>query len=518
MNLRTFSSYDTVNYPGYPYDYTHPDRLATLGALFGMEPAPLSHCRVLELGCGDGANLIPVAYQWPESQFVGIDLSGSAIEKGRALAALIELRNINLCHCDIMQFGTEFGQFDYIIAHGVYSWVPRLVREKMLSLFGKHLAPHGIAYISYNCLPGSHLRDLAREIMNYHIRPFRQPRDRVEQARNILKAVSEASDEISVFGAVLRHEFRRIEEMSDAELFHDDLSETQEAFLLADVVAAAETQGLQYLWDASFQRGSLPAPDLLNQFPPEAILIRDQYHDFIEGHMFRRTLLCRGDVVLNRSPTPDWLQRFHLGAEATPEADSFDPAGDQIMSFKIRRDGGAGRLATDHRLSKAAILHLGQSWPATLRFPALVEAALHVLGDAAPVGAELEDQVETLKDILFRAVLSGHVGPHMFPPKLTTEIHERPKASRLAREQAESGRLVTSLQHSCVILDDEILRRFLPLVDGTRTLEELAFELGGHMKDGEQGMAILEEPNLTRETVARNLRRLARLGLLEAPG
>jgi hypothetical protein len=204
--------------------------------------------------------------------------------------------------------------------------------------------------------------------------------------------------------------------------------------------------------------------------------------------------------------------------EATTEAESFDPSTDQIMSFKIRRDGSAGRLATDHRLSKAAIFHLGQSWPATLRFPALVEAALHVLGDAAPVGAALEDQVETLKDILFRAVLSGHVAPHMFPPKLTTEIRERPKASWLAREQAESGRLVSSLQHSRVILDDEILRGLLPLVDGTRTVEELASELGGHMKDRGQGTAILEEPEVTRESVARNLRRLARLGLLEASG
>ncbi len=514
-------AYDAVSYGGHPYDYTHPNRLATVGALYGMEPRPLSNCRVLELGCGNGANLIPVAYQWPQSEFLGVDLSRSAIEQGQAFIASMKLGNIDLRHCDIMQFGAEFGAFDYIIAHGVYSWVPADVREKMLALLGEHLAPHGIAYVSYNSLPGSHLRDLAREIMNYHARPFRDPREHIEQARKILQVTSEASDPDSIFGAVLRREFGRISQMADATLFHDDLAETHQAFLLSDFVADARRHDLQYLSDATYWRSdlqhfALPARELLQALPAEATVAREQFQDFIEGHMFRRTVLCRGDLVLSRSLNSDCLQRFHLAAEVTPENDGLKPGGDEVAAFKV---GGAGTLATDHRLSKAAMLYLGQNWPGVLRFPALVEGALGLLGDAADaIRPKFDEEVETLKQILFRAALAGHLSLHLFPPKLTTGISERPRASRLARKQAESGRVVTTLQHASVILEDDILHQFLALVDGTRTVDELLADLTAEVKarDPSSGVSASEPPELTKAAVVRNLGRLVRLGLLEA--
>ena len=72
--------YDEVRYPGRFYPQTSPERLATLGTLFGLNPAPVDHCRVLELGCGDGGNLLPLAELLPRSSFLGIDLARAAIE------------------------------------------------------------------------------------------------------------------------------------------------------------------------------------------------------------------------------------------------------------------------------------------------------------------------------------------------------------------------------------------------------------------------------------------------------
>jgi hypothetical protein len=203
-----------------------------------------------------------------------------------------------------------------------------------------------------------------------------------------------------------------------------------------------------------------------------------------------------------------------LAADVSQQ-NEIDPAADNVVSFKL---GAAGTLSTDHRLSKAALMYLGQSWPGMLRFPALVEAAFGVLGEAADrIRLRFEDELETLKQILFRAALAGYVSLHLFPPKLTTDITDRPKASRLARKQAESGRLITSLQHTCIILEDDILRRFLALVDGTRTIEDLVADLTTDMKHGDQSTvgAASGEPEVTNAAVIRNLRRLARLGLLE---
>src|SRR3954471_4228458 len=172
---RHATAYDRITYPGYPFGETHPGHLATLGLLFGMSPTPLDSCHVLELGCGDGANLIPVAFQWPNSEFVGLDLSEQAVCKGNAFIAKLGLKNIVLRSCDIMDVSVQFGTFHYIVAHGVYSWVPAPVRAKMLSILGDNLSAQGIGYVSYNCFPGCHLRNIARDMMRYHVRDVTDP-------------------------------------------------------------------------------------------------------------------------------------------------------------------------------------------------------------------------------------------------------------------------------------------------------------------------------------------------------
>src|ERR1700747_3167393 len=137
------TSYDQVLYRGFPYAQSHPDRLATMATLFGMTPAPVERCRVLELGCGDGGNVIPMAFTLPESRFLGVDLSASAIARGQDLVRTLSLSNITLRHLDLMEMAGGAGEFDYIIAHGLYSWVPPAVREQILKLFKSHLAPNG---------------------------------------------------------------------------------------------------------------------------------------------------------------------------------------------------------------------------------------------------------------------------------------------------------------------------------------------------------------------------------------
>src|SRR5215467_8994536 len=111
--------YDELPYPGLAFAETHPDRLATMATLFGMTPAPVEGCRVLELGCGDGGNLIPMAFTLPKSCFTGLDLAGTAIARGRSLLGALDLSNIRLLHLDLLDVSIDFGEFDYIIAHGL---------------------------------------------------------------------------------------------------------------------------------------------------------------------------------------------------------------------------------------------------------------------------------------------------------------------------------------------------------------------------------------------------------------
>ena len=172
-------SHNTFAYPGFPYPNTHPDRLAAMAILHGLSPGPVDHCRVLEIGCNEGANLIPMAYAIPSSEFVGFDLARLRIEYGQERIRALGLKNIRLFQGDLLELGTELGQFDYIVAHGFYAWVPELVRERMMALCGELLSPDGVAFVSYNAMPGGHLRVMLREMMLYHVKHVEDPRERV---------------------------------------------------------------------------------------------------------------------------------------------------------------------------------------------------------------------------------------------------------------------------------------------------------------------------------------------------
>jgi len=132
--------YDEFLYENYAYPQTHINRLATLAILLGMTPVPIENCRVLELACGDGSNLLPMAYAFPSSRFLGIDRAAKPIASGREIIERLGLKNLELRQFDLMDMAEESGEFDYIIAHGLYSWVPPPVRDRLLQLCRSHLA------------------------------------------------------------------------------------------------------------------------------------------------------------------------------------------------------------------------------------------------------------------------------------------------------------------------------------------------------------------------------------------
>src|SRR6266567_3866897 len=224
-------SYDEVPYPNLSHVQSHPDSLATLATLLGLSPAPVQNCRILEIGCAAGANLIPMAVSLPDSTLVGIDYSIRQIEEGQAAVAALGLTNISLRHMDIREITPELGQFDYIIVHGVFSWVPLEVRDRLLAVCSENLAPAGVAFISYNVYPGWHMLANIRDMMLYHTRHIEDPIERVAQARGVLKFLSESvptadhvrSHLLNAYSKFLQNEMGRIGPRADSFLLHDEL-------------------------------------------------------------------------------------------------------------------------------------------------------------------------------------------------------------------------------------------------------------------------------------------------------
>jgi SAM-dependent methyltransferase len=500
------TSYDQVLYPGNPFADTHPDHLGVLASLNGMQPAPASRCRVLELGCGDGGNLIPMALQYPESDFVGIDLSARSVAIGAATIAALGLKNVTLAARDIMDMSAADGPFDYIIAHGVYSWVPQAVRDKLLSLYAQTLSPHGVGYVSYNAFPGAHLRNLARSIMHFHVRAVADPDARVAQSRMLFKFLAEASPQDDIYGFILREQYERIKAVPDHVLVHDDLDEGSTAFFLYQVVEAAAEHGLQYLGDAdsggSAHRPSEQMKAMLAGIPEDEVAAREQYLDFITGRVFRKSLFCRHDIPLQRGFDPSCVADYCLASTTAPALGDVDVANPGVVEFKT--DAG-GRIATDHALSKAALAVLGRAWPQAVAFGDLVAQARTSMPAAGTQGEGASEETAALQNVLFQAFRAGQVQLHRAPLPLMTVLSEHPRASPLARLQVRQQALVTNLRHDVVMLEDETARRFLTLVDGTRTAEELRMDLATRV-----------DAEITHEDVMRSLRVLARLGLLLA--
>jgi methyltransferase-like protein len=317
-----------------------------------------------------------------------------------------------------------------------------------------------------------------------------------------------------VHGSVIRGEIERLRSMGDEVLFHDDLDRGSRAFLLHEVVGAAERHGLQYLCDATLHRRELQNYSekvrmIFENFDDDAFMDRDQYHDFVDGHGFRRTLLCHREISLDRKVDATAMRRFHFASSLVPVSAQFKLDEPGIVEFKLP-NGNA--LATDHLFSKAAVVYLQRRWPAAIGFAEIVEGASRLAATVAGARQEpSQDDIATLSAALYRAVHSGLMDIHLYPPRLTTEISERPLATAIARRQAAVKSPVTNLRQHTVAFDNEIARHFLMLVDGTRNIDQLTADLADRLE--QVGLASKDKV-VTRADVEHHLRVLARLALI----
>jgi methyltransferase-like protein len=522
MIIAPTDDYDEILYPSYLHVQTHPDRLATMAKFFGMKPAPVEHCRVLELGCSDGSNLVPYAYCLPESEFTGIDLATRPIKHGQELVAELGLKNLRLRQFSIMDVDESFGKFDYIVAHGIFSWVPPAVRDKILDICRQNLAPHGVAHVSYNAYPGCHLRNMTREMMLFHVRNVADPQEKIVQAMALVQFLAESFAEPDLYRMFLQKEIEHILERRQEQLFHDDIAEFNQPYYFYQFAELAGAHGLQFLSEADYfeMQDHIYSPQVKEtlRIMSTNIIAKEQYLDFVKCRRFRNTLLCHKEVELDRQPKPDRMRAHFIASSARSVSEQPDLVGRTVEEFQ----GPKGAvMKTDHPSAKAAIVCLNETYPQSLGFDELLSRALARSGQADEKTAEeLQEEGQVLGDILLRLFATGLIELHSYQPKFVTRVSERPLASPLARWQIAHGVFVSTMLCHGVEVEDALGERLLQLLDGTRDRAALLKELTALIESGE----ILEEgwtpetqekvlSNLP-EKLEQNLTRLARLALL----
>jgi len=438
-----------------------------------------------------------MALALPGARFVGVDAAPGAIARGVELVQALGLGNIALEARAIEELEPVAGGFDYVIAHGVYSWVGPEARDRLLAIFRRALAADGVAYVSYNALPGGRLREALRDMLLFHTAGLGEPAERIAQARALLRFLADGWPEELDFASALRRQAESTLERGDASLLHDDLAAVNAPVYFHELVAHAARHELQYLAEADFfemQTGLVAEPVAETLLGIEDPVRREQYLDFLKGRMFRQTLLCRRERELDRTPRPEVLERLAISTPARPRGEP-DAAG--AVTF----EGPTGStIATDHALVREALERVGGAWPAAVWVAELI-----------PPDCGASDRA-ALCDALLRCYAANVAQLHVHPPALTSTPGETPEASPLARHQARAGEMVTNLRHVSVRIEDELGRELVTLLDGTRDRSALTAELGRFLRarGDERSEADL------REGLDRSLQGLARLALLRS--
>ena len=327
------NTYNELLYKSNPFTYTIPALLEAQGKLFGLTPKDSRKARILELGSSFGGNIITQALYNPEAEFVGVDLTAEQVKKGNEVIEKIGLKNIKLIEKNILDINEDFGKFDYIIVHGVFSWVPDIVKEKIIKICNENLTEEGIAYISYNTYPGWKEADKIREMMLYANKYFPEVSqgDKVQRGKAFISIVAEQmkiyTDVAEKKGDFIK-QIEGILNMQDYYVGHEQLENINDPMYLHEFVDMLRKENLQYISDVGlrlsiasvYNDSTIEKLQQLSQGDP---VIKEQCLDYILDTKFRRSLICKGSQAgkLNFSETfpNDILDSFILKLQYTKE-------------------------------------------------------------------------------------------------------------------------------------------------------------------------------------------------------
>ncbi len=510
---RTRRQYDAVPYTSLPVTRLQPARLAALARLFGLAAPDVGKARVLEIGCASGGHLIPLAAAFPGARFLGIDVSPVQIADGSARIARLGLQNIQLQTRSLTELGPADGQFDYVICHGVFSWIAAELREVLMRACKERLAPDGIAAISYNVLPGWRMFQIVRDCVLLHAGGKATHGERIGETRRLFKLLSEHTDEATSYGGMWRKDAQRMVRQTDAYLAHELFEDNNLPVTFTEFMQCAGRHALGYLGEAQLE-ANIPESmgqergRLIRELGGGELHAAEQYTDIVTGRTFRQSLLIHAAraAAADRSLPIERVDGLHfiapLGLKITPS-----PEPDR---WSI--DAGEGRIFdTGDSVSAEVLQRLAGRLPST-----------STLDDIAPTA--IADEAErtrtrgTLMQLLCRGVLEASLEPVRCAPGLP----DRPKVWPLAASDAATGMEFTAtLRHAPYAISPKA-RILMPLADGTRSRADMAQALltamlAGTVQVSESGVPVTDRDRLaaiSREAVDRQLENYAKVGLL----
>ena len=463
------SSYEDMPYATFALRVADPNRLAAIARLYGVNVPSPDDASVLEIGCGTGTNIIHLAERYPKSRCVGIDISERHISEGIKIASESGCSNVELRCGDIRNAKLEHREFDYIICHGVFSWVAPSVRHDLLNVIASSLSANGVAFLSYNVLPGWRQRGVLRDIMQtggLHralTTGNDSPQSRLEGGMELLRLVAEKrGGEGDLYGAYLRQGIERFANSHPSYLFHEYLEEFNEPFLFSTLMHSVEMHGLQFLSEAN--PAMMSVDDLGEKVVSyidslgSDIVAREQCIDMFRNRMFRETILCGGSHELKRDLKASVFTSLHFVSDLRKIDDEANES--------IFRDVDTHRVVRTPKDEHAVLLSMvGDVGYAGIAFRDLLARF-----SAAFPGRY--DERATMHGLV-RLWRWGLIDVALERAPIRRELGDSARTSRLARYQASvAEQSVTALQHRSFVLQP-IERDIVIASDGTRHFKDI---------------------------------------------
>ncbi len=511
------TSYNAIPYESLPISYTYVPFLAALGRLYGLETPDPSACRVLELGCAEGSNIVPMAYYFPNSEFVGIDLSEVQIASGQAHIDALELSNIKLHVDDLAQMRvSDYGKFDYIIVHGVFSWVPPAVQQRILQLGKALLSEQGMMYISYNTYPGWHQHMVLRDAFKFYCEDAIEPeqkKQKINAAIDYLKGFFTTTN--NDFSAYYVKRLASLKTQTSSYIYHEYLEDYNAPLYLTEFIKQIEADEMQYVSDAYLP---IDVPVLLGKarfaylknIKPRIKQL--QAMDFMINQRFRRSLICHQQAALQESFSPQDMMkvayRSNLIAKHRPSLHHPRKA-----KYYLQENPQLF-ITVSHPVSKAAIQVLSDSFPSSLSYTDLLQQACQLVVSAGGMAFIQGKAIEPYYKELYLLVTDAWV-------TLDTEArtfakidwHQALSISPLVLRIAQTdGYIPTFLQHAITV--DPLVLEALKLLRGGITKDALIVEVSRNVK---QNKALVLEPKQRKPRYVKK-RLISFLALLASNG
>lgn len=356
---QTAETYDNVPYQSKPFPASNPALLKGITQLFGIQATPLNKARVLELGCASGGNLIPLAYFYPDIELVGVDLSEVQVKQGQALIQELGLESrVSLHHMSVTDIPESFGKFDYILCHGVYSWVPDFVQDSILSVMQNHLSDNGLAYISYNIYPGWKTLEIARDSMLFHTRHIPSGDEKVKHARVMINFMQQHAKEGTIYKQIMSDAQTLMQKSADYYIAHEFLEIHNSPCYFLEMIERAEQHDLAYVSDSNIatvfsENWGEEARDELLKASGNNQIVLEQYLDYMTNRQFRQSIFVKNNQKdkISRTVSLEKIKNLnfslHIEKESTVRAETPD-----LTYFIFKQDPNSYYRTKDPALIK----------------------------------------------------------------------------------------------------------------------------------------------------------------------